>query len=176
MHMAVEPSVLRGKREGWLEISREGRSEPPDIKLILAKKGEALVKSSFEFTSGKFGKVNAGKGESDAVRLEARLKIEVVVELEQGMLGKAIGKRSSPVTAAELEADFAIMLVGSKLEIENVKIAWDAREINRTIPKKDFEAVYRMVVSAPIPERIAKEVDPQLLNLLELLKGSKISL
>lgn len=177
MHIAVEPSSLRGKKESWLEVSREdGEGDKPDIRLILKKKGEASIKSSFEFTSGKFGKVNVGSQESDAVRLDARLRIEVIVVPDPGMLGKAVGRKPEPISAAELEADFAVMLVGSKLEIENVRIAWDSREINRTIPKKDFETVYGMVVSARFPEQLAKEIDPQLLNLLELLKGSRISL
>jgi hypothetical protein len=177
MQFFVQATSVHSKKEDWLDISTEKGESGPEVKLNLKKNSNPVVKSSFLFTKGSFGKIPLPKGkEADGAKLSATLFVEVIVYSEVGALSKAVGKAPKQMPAASLEVVFDILLIGSRLEIENARMAWDGSPQSRTLPKKDLEAVYSMCVSSSLPDSLKRQADTQALLLLELFKGSSISL
>ncbi len=169
MEISVAAVSVAGKRENWLEIRAEkSDSDKPDIKLGLKKHRNPAIKSKFEFTKGEFGE--------DAARLWFGFEVSVEVDEDKGLKGKLLGKQVQKTTAGKLSIDFVSLFRGTKLEIENIRLIWEASMLAKTIPKKDLERLYAIATSTKLPENLTKGVDSQVLLLFELLRGSKISI
>ncbi len=173
MEIALAPASVSGKREDWLAIRAEkpeydSPDNKPDIKLELKKHRNPVVKSKFEFTKGEFG--------AEAARLWFKFGVSVVVEAAPGVADKILGKSPTKIAAAELEIEFVSLLRGTKLEIENLQITWEASPLVKTIPKKEVERLYALAMNSKLPEKLTKDVDSQALLLFELLRGSKVSI
>ncbi|MFH0817200.1 MAG: hypothetical protein V1909_01050 [Candidatus Micrarchaeota archaeon] len=171
MEIAVAPVSIAGKREDWLVVKVEkSNSDPnkPDVKLELKKHRNPIVKSKFEFTKGELGE--------DAARLWFSFQVCVIAETVPGVADRFLGKSKVQLTAAELNIEFVSLFRGSILEIENLRLTWDASPIVKTIPKKEVEKLYALAVSSRLPENLTKDVDSQALLLFELLRGSKVSI
>jgi hypothetical protein len=158
MNLLVAPSSVEGRRAEWLTISREGEEEK-GIRLLTGRQCKPTVRSRFEFLGAEFG--------PEAARIGLRLKISVEVETRAGVLGKGIRTEN----AAELSIDYVSLFRGTRLQIENIRLAWEA---DRTLPRKDLEALYASALSSEIPEKLAAGADGQALLLIELLRGSTI--
>ncbi len=174
MQIVVQPLSVSGKKESWISIARDEKDEK-NIKLELSKHKNPTVKSELEFIPGKekFGKLPAGR---DAAQFEGTLWVAVVAEEDVGRIRKMLNRSPPILTAAKFELGFKLTLIGTKLEIENIRITWDAGTLVKTIPRKELEQVYSTVFCAKIPENLTKDVDKQALLLFELLRGSTISI
>lgn len=173
MQVLVKPHFASAKRESWAGIFMlQGKEK--EVSLDLKSSRSPRIRSAFQLISGKFGKLQLpGKGELPGAQLEAMLSIVVSAERQTGLLGKAMGKWHEEI-AAELLVKYKILLIGTELEIENARLAWDASEGDRTLPKKDIERAYSLAMGAGIPEELAKGLDPQALLLIELFRGTKV--
>ncbi len=160
MDIAVEIVSISGNREGWITINpqKDGKG---GVDINLTRGSAPVIRAGIRFVSAEFDKEKA--------TVLIRTVITVLVTLQDGINRFTGGKQA---LAAESRADFSVVMTGSRLEIENASLAWDAE---KRLPKKDMEHVFKAISETGVPQDLTEGVDPGVIVLNSMLKDIKIN-